>query len=66
MESQHHTEKTLTVTKKEIHINRNIIQQNQKRGAGLPVCRIDMGGKTWFGTKIDILGPIKMIYSPKN
>jgi hypothetical protein len=50
--------------KKIIHINRNIIQQNEKHGRKLPVCRIDMDGKTWYGSKIEILGPSEMIYSP--
>lgn len=47
-----------------IHINRNIIQQNEKHGRKLPVCRIDMDGKTWYGSRIEILGPSEMIYSP--
>ena len=47
-----------------IHINKNIIQQNNKRGKKLPVCRVELGGKTWYGSKVDILGPSEMIYSP--
>ena len=47
-----------------IHINKNIIQQNNKRGTKLPVCRVELGGKTWYGSKVDILGPSEMIYSP--
>ena len=66
MESQHHTGKTLTMTKKVIHINRNIIQQNEKRGTRLPVCRINMDGKTLYEIKINTLGPNEIIYSPKN
>jgi len=53
------------VGKKIIHINRNIIQKNEKRGTRLPVCRIDMDGKTWYGSKIEILGPSEMIYRPE-
>jgi hypothetical protein len=51
--------------KKIIHINRNIIQQNEKHGRKLPVCRIDMDGETWYGSRIEILGPSEMIYSQK-
>ena len=47
-----------------IHINKNIIQQNNKRGTKLPVCRVELNGKTWYGSKVDILGPSEMIYSP--
>ena len=47
-----------------IHINKNIIQQNIKRGTKLPVCRVELKGKTWYGSKVDILGPSEMIYSP--
>jgi len=47
-----------------IHINKNIIQQNNKRGTKLPVCRVELDGKTWYGSKVDILGPSEMIYSP--
>ena len=47
-----------------IHINKNIIQQNNKRGTKLPVCRVEKNGKTWYGSKVDILGPSEMIYSP--
>ena len=47
-----------------IHINRNIIQQNEKRNTRLPVCRVDIGGKTWYGSKVDILGPSSMVYRP--
>ena len=37
---------------------------NNKRGKKLPVCRVELGGKTWYGSKVDILGPSEMIYSP--
>jgi len=47
-----------------IHINKNIIQKNNKRGTKLPVCRVELKGKTWYGSKVDILGPSEMIYSP--
>ena len=47
-----------------IHINKNIIQKNIKRGTKLPVCRVELKGKTWYGSKVDILGPSEMIYSP--
>ena len=47
-----------------IHINRNIIQQNEKRNERKPVCRVEVGGKTWYGSAVDILGPSTMVYSP--
>ena len=47
-----------------IHINKNIIQQNNKRKTKLPVCRVELNGKIWYGSKVDILGPSEMIYSP--
>lgn len=50
--------------KKIIHINRNIIQQNEKNGTRLPVCRVSIGNKTWYGSGVDILGSSKMVYSP--
>jgi hypothetical protein len=50
--------------KKIIHINKNVMQSNNKHGKTLPVCRVEMGGKTYYGSKVDILGPSSMIYSP--
>lgn len=47
-----------------IHINKNLKQANEKYGRTLPVCRIEEGGKTWYGSRVDILGPSSMIYSP--
>ena len=38
--------------------------KNDKRGTKLPVCRVELNGKTWYGSKVDILGPSEMIYSP--
>jgi len=52
------------VKKTIIHINRNVIQRNEKNNTLLPVCRVDLQGKTWYGSEVDILGPSKMIYSP--
>jgi hypothetical protein len=52
--------------KKIIHINKNVMQSNNKHGKSLPVCRVEMGGKTYYGSKVDILGPSTMIYSPDN
>ena len=34
-----------------IHINKNIIQKNIKRGTKLPVCRVELKGKTKKGEK---------------
>jgi len=47
-----------------IHINRNILQQNEKHGTSKPICRVEVKGKTWYGSKVDILGPSTMVYSP--
>ena len=47
-----------------IHINKNLKQSNDKHGRTLPVCRVEVDGKTWYGSKVDILGPSSMIYSP--
>lgn len=47
-----------------IHINRNILQQNEKHDTSKPICRVEVKGKTWYGSKVDILGPSTMIYSP--
>ena len=47
-----------------IHINKNLKQSNDKHGRTLPVCRVEVDGKTWYGSKVDILGPSSMVYSP--
>ena len=47
-----------------IHINKNLKQSNDKHGRTLPVCRVEAEGKVWYGSKVDILGPSSMIYSP--
>ena len=48
-----------------IHINKNIIQRNEKNGTRLPVCRVEVNGKTWYGSRVEILGPSEMIYRPE-
>jgi hypothetical protein len=47
-----------------IHINRNIIQQNAKRGETNPVCRIQDGSVIRYCMEVIILGPSKMVYRP--
>tara|TARA_S200002703_G_scaffold86551_1_gene74591 strand:- start:1262 stop:1513 length:252 start_codon:yes stop_codon:yes gene_type:complete len=47
-----------------IHINRNILQQNEKHNKCKPICRVEVNGKTWYGSRVDIKGPSTMIYSP--
>lgn len=54
------------MTKKLIHINRNVIQWNAKHGANIPVCRVSEGKETKYGRTVDIHGPSKMIYDPDN
>lgn len=47
-----------------IHINRNIIQQNAKRGETNPICRIEENGKVQYCMEIIINGPSRMVYRP--
>ena len=47
-----------------IHINKNLKQSNDKHGRSNPVCRVEVGGETLYGSRVDILGPSSMIYSP--
>ena len=47
-----------------IHINRNIIQQNNKRGEQKPVCRVEENGKVVYCMEVDIKGPSRMVYRP--
>ena len=47
-----------------IHINRNIIQQNNKNNTDLPVCRVQEGSKARYGRSVEIHGPSKMVYRP--
>jgi hypothetical protein len=49
---------------KYIHINRNIIQQNNKNNTDLPVCRVQEGSKARYGRSVEIHGPSKMVYRP--
>ena len=50
---------------KYIHINRNIIQQNEKHDRELPVCRVQEGSKARYGRAVEIHGPSKMVYRPE-
>ncbi len=47
-----------------IHINRNIIQQNEKNGRSNPVCRVEEKGKVRYCMEVNIKGPSKMVYRP--
>ena len=49
-----------------IHINRNIIQQNAKRGENKPVCRVQCGKDVRYCMEVDIKGPSRMVYRPDN
>ena len=49
-----------------IHINRNIIQRNAKRGETNPVCRVEKDGVVRYCMEIDIKGPSRMVYRPDN
>lgn len=48
-----------------IHINRNIIQQNNKHGKDEPVCRVEEGKTVRYCMEVIINGPSRMIYNPK-
>lgn len=50
--------------KKIIHINRNIIQQNAKRGEQKPVCRVQQGNSVRYCMEVLINGPSRMVYRP--
>jgi len=52
------------MSKKIIHINRNIIQSNVKHGTKKPVCRVQEGNITRYAMEIVINGPSRMVYSP--
>lgn len=47
-----------------IHINRNVIQRNEKNGTKIPVCRVEQSGKVRYGMEVIIDGPSRMIYRP--
>jgi len=47
-----------------IHINRNIIQSNAKRGSEEPVCRVEENGIVQYCMEVDIRGPSRMVYRP--
>ena len=47
-----------------IHINRNIIQSNAKRGVEEPVCRVEENGVVQYCMEVEIRGPSRMIYRP--
>ena len=47
-----------------IHINRNTIQQNAKRGETNPVCRVEEDDVVRYCMEVDIKGPSRMVYRP--
>lgn len=54
------------MSKKIIHINRNVIQQNAKNGTTNPVCRVEEDGVVTYGMEVLIKGPSRMVYKPKD
>jgi len=48
-----------------IHINRNIIQRNNKRGEQEPVVRVEDNGKVVYCMEVVIKGPSRMVYRPE-
>lgn len=51
---------------KKIHINRNIIQFNNKHGTELPVCRVQEGTSARYCMEVRILGESQMVYRPED
>ena len=47
---------------KYIHINRNVIQHNEKHNRELSVCRVQEGSKARYGSAVEIHGPKSMVY----
>ena len=47
-----------------IHINRNVLQQNEKNGRTIPVVRIEQKGKVRYCMEVNIKGPSSMVYRP--
>jgi hypothetical protein len=54
------------MTKTIIHINRNIIQSNAKRGETKPVCRVETSGQkpVRYCMEVHIKGESLMVYRP--
>jgi hypothetical protein len=48
-----------------IHINRNVIQRNAKRGLEEPVCRVEENGCVTYCMEVIINGPSRMVYRPE-
>jgi hypothetical protein len=48
-----------------IHINRNVIQRNNKHGLEEPVCRVEQNGVVRYCMEVIINGPSHMIYRPE-
>lgn len=49
-----------------IHINKNIIQYNNKHSTNFPACRVEQGKDVVYCAEVDIKGPSKMVYRPDN
>lgn len=47
-----------------IHINRNVIQRNEKNGRSEPVVRVEEKGVVRYCMEVNIKGPSKMVYRP--
>ncbi len=48
-----------------IHVNRSHIARNAKDGVCRPVYTIKRAGTNTYAREVEILGPSKLIYSPK-
>lgn len=54
------------MTNKIIHINKNIIQYNNKHGTDFPACRVERGKDVVYCMEVYIKGPSKMVYRPND
>ena len=47
-----------------IHINRNVLQRNEKNGRSEPIVRVEEKGVVTYCMEAVIKGPSRMIYRP--
>lgn len=50
---------------KRIHVNQHVIKANKKNGENQPVFTVKTSNDNIYGREVEILGPSKMVYSPK-
>lgn len=47
-----------------VHVNRNLIRQNEKREEKVPVISVKRGSSNRYGFEAEILGPCRVVYRP--